>query len=131
MPYNVLMMMHEANGNKIKAAASYDYPASGHYASTMATLEDGREMMINTQHSVISPRAAHGEGCRIEKMGGRCDCGLLDDISVPELVAHAREHGLSGSRPEPDPKPKPGIPEWKSARGLTLTEEMDREDTIY
>ena len=115
----------------INAATSYDYPASGQYNSTKATLEDGREMMINTQYSMIDPLATHGNGCNIAKMGGRCDCGLLDDISVSELVTHAREHGLFGQRPQPESKPAPGIPEWKSERGLTLTQEMDSEDTIY
>ena len=119
------------NTNKIKAAASYDYLHGGQYNETKATLEDGREMLINSQYGVIIPLATHGDGCSVQEIGGRCDCGLLDDISVPELVAHAREHGLFGQRPQPEPKPSPGIPEWKSERGLTLTQEMDREDTIY
>ena len=53
MLYTLYMM--KMTENKINAAASYDYPASGQYNSTKATLEDGREMMINTQYSMIDP----------------------------------------------------------------------------
>ena len=83
-------------------ATSYEYPMSGEYAETVATLEDGRVVTVDTQYAVVLPHGKHADNCdQINKMGGRCTCGLLDGIDVPALVADARINGKRGRKPEP------------------------------
>ena len=124
-------MTDQSKAPKITAATSYDYTMSGGHAETMATLEDGRKLTVDTQYSWIAPHGDHADDCdQLTKMGGRCTCGLLDDIDTGALIADAREHGLFGSRPLPKIERRT-VPTWKSARGLTLTEEMDRDDTQF
>lgn len=80
--------------------AIYDYPINGLYNETVATLDDGRVVTINTQYAVVLPHGKHADNCdQINKMGGRCNCGLLDGIDVEALVADARINGKRGERP--------------------------------
>ena len=88
----------------ISKAVSYEYPMDGQYAETVATLEDGRVVTIDTQHACVLPHVNHKADCdQINKMGGRCTCGLLDGIDVAALVADARINGKRGRKPEPNP----------------------------
>ena len=111
----------------------YEHMISGRYNETLAILDDGRRIVVNTQYGICLPMGQHAETCsQVIKMGGVCDCGLLNGIDTAALVADARINGKTGSAPVEDaPIEKEASPEWKSPRGLTLTEEMDREDTIY
>jgi len=85
-------------------AVSYDYPPSEGYADTVATMRDGRVMHVNTQYSCVLPHGEHAAECdQLNKMGGRCTCGLLDGIDVAALVADARVRGKRGRRPTPPP----------------------------
>lgn len=85
-------------------AVSYDYPMDGQYAETVATLEDGRVVTINTQHACVLPHGNHASDCdQMNKWGGLCTCGLLDGIDVAALVADARINGKRGRKPEPKP----------------------------
>jgi len=73
-------------------AARYDYPLGGQYNETVATLSDGRVVTIDTQYACVLPHGNHKADCdQINKMGGRCTCGLLAGIDVAALVADARE----------------------------------------
>lgn len=87
----------------ITAATTYDYPASERYNETLATLADGREMLIDTQYGVVMPLGNHAADCRVHDMGGRCSCGLLHGIDVEALVADARARGKRGPRPAAPP----------------------------
>lgn len=85
----------------------YEHAASGGYADTVAVLADGRRLEINTQYSIISPLVAHSATCdQVCKMGGRCNCGLLDGVDAAALVAHARLHGKRGPAPLPPMEPR-------------------------
>lgn len=84
----------------ITTAAKYDYPASGHYAETVATLKDGRVVTVDTQYGAVLPHGRHADDCeQVTRMGGRCTCGLLAGIDVAALVADARLHGKRGAAP--------------------------------
>ena len=73
----------------ISKAVSYEYPMGGQYAETVAT---------------VSPHGNHKADCdQINKMGGRCTCGLLDGIDVAALVADARINGKRGRKPKSKP----------------------------
>ena len=88
----------------ISKAVSYDYPMGGVDAETVGTLEDGRVVTIDTQYACVLPHGNHKADCdQINKMGGRCTCGLLDGIDVAALVADARINGKRGRKPEPKP----------------------------
>ena len=90
--------------SNVTRAASYEYPMGGQNAETVATLEDGRVVTINTQYACVFPHGNHKADCdQINKMGGRCTCGLLDGIDVAALVADARINGKRGRKPEPKP----------------------------
>ena len=79
---------------------SYAYPINGLYNETVATLDDGRVVTINTQYAAVLPHGKHADNCdQINKMGGRCNCGLLDGIDVAALVADARINGKRGPAP--------------------------------
>lgn len=97
--------------------ASYDYSPSGQYNVTIATLEDGRRIGIDTQYG----------------MCWGCYDATLDGIDQAALIAHAREHGKFGRRPAPASAGGDAHdePEWRSPRGKTLSEEMDSPDSIY
>jgi hypothetical protein len=115
-------------------ATTYEYPASERYNETVAVLPDGRRMTVDTQYAVVLPHGDHADGCaQVNVMGGRCDCGKLAGVDVGALVTEARANGRFGRAPKTRvaPVPAPVAAEWKSPRGLTLTEEMDREDTTY
>ena len=43
----------------ITKAVSYEYPMGGQYAETVATLEDGRVVTIDTQYACVSPHGNH------------------------------------------------------------------------
>jgi hypothetical protein len=91
-------------GEMITKADSYDYPVGGQYAETVATLADGRVVTVDTQYAVVLPHGKHRADCdQITKIGGRCNCGLLDGIDVTSLVEDARANGKCGSKPEPMP----------------------------
>lgn len=105
----------------IRKAASYDYPASRQYNETVATMEDGRVMTVDTQYAVVLPHGEHADDCdQVNKMGGRCTCGLLDGIDVPALVADARERGLCGA------PPKPAVSDEQRARNRAELDEYER-----
>lgn len=111
----------------------YDYTENGQYNETICKLDDGREMIVNTQFDRVLPLGQHSEKCdQINKMGGVCNCGLLDGIDCAAIIEDARKNGKFGQRPMIiEAQKDEDFEEWKSPRGLTLTEEMDREDTIY
>lgn len=91
-------------GEMIGTAVSYDYPMGGQYAETVATLEDGRVVTVDTQYACVLPHGKHADNCdQINKMGGRCTCGLLDGIDVAALVADARINGKRGRKPKTRP----------------------------
>ena len=78
----------------------YEHTINGRYNETIAILADGREMVINIQYGTIHPLGKHGSTCEQEtRMGGVCNCGLLDGVDVAALVADAREHGKLGPAP--------------------------------
>lgn len=86
----------------ITRAISYEHPITGGYADTVATLEDGRIVTINTQYDIVLPHGDHAADCdQINKMGGRCTCGKLDGIDVAALIADARINGKFGYAPRP------------------------------
>jgi hypothetical protein len=88
------------NTTEIKTATRYDYPANGGYADTVATLADGRRMLVNSQYADVSPYGVHAADCeQLTKMGGHCTCGLLAGIDVRSLVADARINGIFGAAP--------------------------------
>ena len=104
-------------------AQSYNYPMSGGYAETVATLADGRVMTVDTQYSCVLAHGNHAKNCdQINKMGGRCNCGLLAGIDLPALVIEAREHGKFG-RPEVAPVAK--IEEIESPASKRFTRWME------
>ncbi len=116
----------------IRTAKSYDYPFGGQCNETVATLEDDRVVTVNTQYAVVAPHGQHAADCdQINKMGGRCTCGLLDGIDVVALVADARERGRFGRAPVAPQPETTERPEWRSPRGLTLSQEMNRPDSDY
>jgi len=89
-------------------ATTYEYPVSGRYNETVAILDDGRKCVVNTQYETVSPLGKHADTCsQVTKVGGRCDCGLLDGIDVAALVADARKNGLRGEAPKPAVQPEP------------------------
>lgn len=88
----------------ITVAAKYEHTMSGAYNETIATLEDGRVVAVNTQYGAVLPHGKHAEDCeQVCKMGGRCTCGMLDGIDVVALVADARTNGKRGPKPTPKP----------------------------
>ena len=85
---------------KLTININYDYPDNGEYADTIAILADGRRMDVNIQYGRVYPLGKHAEGCaQTTRIGGICDCGLLDGLDVRELVMDARTRGLFGERP--------------------------------
>ena len=90
----------------ITRADTYSHPANGERGMTEATLADGRKVTINTQYGVVQPHGSHADTCdQLTKIGGRCNCGLLDGIDVEALVADARERGKIGPAPRRQPEP--------------------------
>ena len=91
-------------------AANYDYPVSGGYADTVATLDDGRKVWINTQYGVANVK--HSADCVISKQTSAypragCTCGAeLSDDDKAELIADARINGKTGTEPKPEPTPE-------------------------
>jgi len=78
-------------------AQKYTHPMSGAYNETVATLADGREMLVNTQYSCVMPMGSHARTCeQLTKMGGRCNCGLLAGVDIEALVIEARAEGKFG-----------------------------------
>lgn len=71
----------------------YDYPHSGRYNETVAITDDGREYLVDTQYGVVQPLGRHTDGCSLKtRIGGRCDCGLREDVmTTAELAFKARE----------------------------------------
>jgi hypothetical protein len=81
---------------------AYSYPQNGQYNETIATLDDGRVVTINTQYACVLPHGDHAEDCeQLTKMGGSCTCGLLDGIDVEAIVADARINGKRGRESKP------------------------------
>jgi len=79
---------------------TYTHTASGGYADTLATLNDGRQMVVNTQYKQVRPVKRHTATCaQVTVMGGVCDCGLLAGVDVAALIADARVNGKFGSAP--------------------------------
>ena len=84
----------------ITTAKKYDHPMNGQYNETVATLEDGRMMTINTQYNVVCPNGKHADDCeQVNKMGGRCTCGMLAGIDTAALIDDARKNGKKGPAP--------------------------------
>lgn len=116
-------------------AITYTRPVDGGYAKTIATLPDGRRLAVDTQYSSVCAYGDHANDCpQINVVGGRCTCGLLDGVDVEDLVVDARRRGAFG-RSGPERKTEASAPsdgdDWRSPRGLVLSEEMDRGDTMY
>lgn len=79
---------------------TYSHPANGAYNETTATLDDGRVMTVNTQYNAVLPHGKHAADCdQINKMGGRCTCGMLAGVDVAALIADARINGRFGRAP--------------------------------
>ncbi len=96
-------------------ATTYDYPVNGAYNETIATMDNGRQYVVNTQYATVHPIGKHHPACaQLVRMGGQCDCGLLTGINVETLVADARKNGKRGYAPKPAAKPESSIPESKS-----------------
>jgi len=76
----------------------YDYTPSGGYADTLATLDDGRVIAINTQYNTI-----------YTTMGRPQD--TLDGIDKAALIADARLNGKFGRRPSAPVSSTPLPPE--------------------
>ncbi len=102
---------------------TYDYPANGGYADTIATLSDGRKLWINTQYSDVV--AKHADGCHkgqcslsvgnVCAEGSRrrqaaCTCGALTNVDITALLTDAKINGKCGPRPTA-PAPKQVEPE--------------------
>lgn len=103
----------------ITRAISYEHPITGGYAETVATLEDGRIVTINTQYAIILPHGDHAADCdQINKIGGRCTCGKLDGIDIPALIADARINGKFGYAPRVAVKPGKSIEDKSRDRGI-------------
>ena len=78
----------------------YEHTVTGAFNETIAVLGDGRKININTQYNACMPLGDHAEDCdQINKMGGRCTCGLLDGIDTDALIADAKKHGKFGKAP--------------------------------
>lgn len=92
----------------------YEYPVDGGYADTVAVLDDGRRLWINTQYSEVLARHADGcpkghcaescsnvcdEGARRRK--ATCTCGALDGVDEAAVLADARVYGRCGREPKP------------------------------
>lgn len=91
----------------------YSYPVSRLYNETVATLADGRTVTVNTQYESVFSHRHLSDGCgAMVRMGGRCDCGALDGIDIPALVADARANGLFGTTPKPEMTPEQ-IDTWR------------------
>lgn len=87
---------------------TYENHVSGRHNMTVATLEDGRVMSVDLQYGVVLPRGTHAVGCdQTTKIGGRCNCGMLDGVDVDALVEHARQHGRRGPAPTRETEPTP------------------------
>lgn len=83
---------------------TYSYPISGQYNETVATLDDGREITIDTQAGICRPWPHAHKGCSmLTTIGGACDCGALHGVDVDALVADARINGLRGRPPKATP----------------------------
>jgi len=88
-------------------AASYDYNVSGGYADTVATLDDGRRVWINTQHGTAKVR--HSADCAISQQTAcypkaACTCGAaLSTDDTAALIADALANGKFGAAPTPKP----------------------------
>jgi len=88
-------------------AARYDYPLDDGYADTVATLDDGRVVWINTQYGRCDVR--HADGCDMLRWGAvyvdpprRCTCGAELPLEMQsELLRDARVNGKFGRPPEP------------------------------
>ena len=112
----------------------YKYPINDSYSQTTAILDDGRQMTVDTHRSLVIPMGTHADGCSVgDEPRGHCDCGALDGVDVEAMLADAKEHGKFGREPLGAARytPEPPTKEWKSKRGLTLTQEMDRDDSDF
>lgn len=90
----------KTTSQKDETMASYSYPVNGACNETVATLTDGRRMHVNTQYGCVLPDGDHSDACeQVNKMGGVCNCGLLDGIDCDALIADARKHGKCGLEP--------------------------------
>lgn len=80
--------------------ATYNYPMNECGSTTVATLADGRIVSVDRRYGAVLPYGDHADDCdQINKMGGRCTCGLLDGIDCEALLADARINGKFGPRP--------------------------------
>jgi hypothetical protein len=78
-------------------ATEYRAAMGGGYATTVAALDDGRVVTVDTQYARVYAHGQHAGNCdQINKMGGRCTCGLMDGIDEAALVADARVRGVFG-----------------------------------
>ena len=95
---------------------TYEHPTDGAYAETRATLDDGRVVTVNTQYAVVLPHGQHADTCaQLNRIGGRCDCGLLAGLDLAAIIADARANGKFG--PEPTPA-APALAEAVRPRGV-------------
>jgi len=83
-------------------AIKYDYPINGASGDTVATLADGRKVTINTQYDCVEPRGHHADDCGIRRMGGRCNCHMIEGIDCAALIQDAIANGKFGRHPKPE-----------------------------
>ena len=80
--------------------ATYTHPITGQYNETVATLEDGRKIVVNTQYEHLGPLGS----------------ATLDGIDTAALISDARINGKFGYAPRSVKIDQPAIaqPAWKS-----------------
>ena len=80
---------------------TYDYPTDGSYNETVATTDAGRQFIVCPQYEAVYPiNVTHAENCdQINKMGGLCNCGHLENIDIRLLIDDAATNGKFGYAP--------------------------------
>lgn len=87
---------------KTKTVDCFAHPIQGTSNETVAIFADGSRAHVCPQYNAILPCGDHADDCdQLTTMGGRCTCGLLDDIDVPALLADAIARGKFGQAPVP------------------------------
>lgn len=82
----------------VTKAARYEYPANGAYNETIAILEDGRKLIVNTQYKAVRS-FHHADGCdAMMSVCGVCNC-VPANIDVEALVDDAKKRGRRGYAP--------------------------------
>jgi len=78
---------------EVKKAARWEHPHYLPFNELIAVLGDGRKLSVCVQYHSVQPLGEHAPTCSmVTKMGGTCDCGLLDDIDVEAILADAKAY---------------------------------------